>query len=795
MPSHSFFSRNHDGSIALPDIWKPYKRRKERNRKTRFPWHHHGGGNGGVQPVSPISAVNADVVAPVKPPLPRRSSLPEKTAFRKAVSPSPEHRPQLNRQESERRENLLKVPARGHERRTSSLDGNPRAPLSRMTSPNAFPPLTDRNLLTQNLDRGIPERKERVLLGGENAQDETVASPIQLNDAQSPRISEAPQSDFEDGAEYEEQAVERLALQDAYDRKWILNLSMQFRDGTSREKFFVTYAETSTKWRRVTLTLDYRNAPEGSLEADLHTLHYQRDKSFRIFEAIHESLPEVHYFDTVTNLKLETTPEDGQLHIYVREDGNEVTHFPECSLFKDIDVPYYRESQIEFIAHLSGFVYKVSVEGRILVKKEIPGPDMLDEFMYEVNALDALRESSNVVRLEGLVTDEAEEVVKGLLLAYLPRGALVDMLYDYPDTTQLPWHRREKWALHTVRGLADVHEAGFVQGDFTMSNIVIDDADNAHIIDINRRGCPVGWEPPELCRMIENGQRISMCIGVKTDLFQLGMVLWALAELVESPERLERPLPRLPSEVPAYYRHIVEICLSERPQERRAATDLLRLFPHTAGTSRPGTVEFVDPVVPSPHRTDKEYIDPEMAVTLDDVDDAAGCRRRSRRSADEYSPFTSGQVTYFEPRAEGDRMGSSNPASTGWCRIERPASIAGVDDPRGRSRVSSGCRGRKVSSSPSSLASSATRSCSRRRRRRRSPPSRSRRMCLSSGSEEEDERLGPAVVVPHPAPRALRSSRPPTATAGRDFSPFDRRGKATERAQDVGAASAWPSAP
>lgn len=36
--------------------------------------------------------------------------------------------------------------------------------------------------------------------------------------------------------------------------------------------------------------------------------------------------------------------------------------------------------------------------------------------------------------------------------------------------------------------------AGFVQGDFTLSNIVIDSNDDAKIIDINRRGCPVGWE-------------------------------------------------------------------------------------------------------------------------------------------------------------------------------------------------------------------------------------------------------------------------------------------------------------
>ncbi|KAI7059196.1 kinase-like protein, partial [Hortaea werneckii] len=231
-----------------------------------------------------------------------------------------------------------------------------------------------------------------------------------------------------------------------------------------------------------------------------------------------------------------------------------------------------------FLSHLSGFVYKVHAGGRTVIKKEVPGPDTVDEFLYEVNALDSLRGCESIIQLEGLVTNDSGDAVKGLLISYAPGGALVDILYDYNGG--LPWYRREKWAKQIVQGLSDIHEAGFVQGDFTLSNIVIDEYDNAQIIDINRRGCPVGWEPPELSRLIDSGQRISMCISVKTDLFQLGMVLWALAEQIDEPERVERPLPRLIDGVPAYYSEMVEICLSERPQSRWPANRLLRMFPH-----------------------------------------------------------------------------------------------------------------------------------------------------------------------------------------------------------------------
>ncbi|KAK7757691.1 hypothetical protein SLS62_000068 [Diatrype stigma] len=238
-----------------------------------------------------------------------------------------------------------------------------------------------------------------------------------------------------------------------------------------------------------------------------------------------------------------------------------------------------RERDIQFDSHVSGFVYKVRVNGRPLIKKEIPGPDTVEEFLYEVNALNYLGFSESVIEFYGVVVDD-DEHVKGLLISYAEKGALIDLIYDSQEhDLKLPWSLREKWARQIVKGLADIHESGFVQGDFTLSNIVIDHNDNAKIIDINRRGCPVGWEPPEATPLIDSNQRISMYIGVKSDLYQLGMVLWALATQEDEPEA-HRPL-RLTSEitVPRYYRNIVAYCLHENPRVRKHAKELLGMFP------------------------------------------------------------------------------------------------------------------------------------------------------------------------------------------------------------------------
>ncbi|KAH8889699.1 hypothetical protein GQ53DRAFT_825125 [Thozetella sp. PMI_491] len=365
-------------------------------------------------------------------------------------------------------------------------------------------------------------------------------------------------------------------IHDELERIWILNLSMHFRDKSRREKFFVTYRENNTQWRRVTISLDYRNAPPGSLEMELVSTKFQRDKSAKIYEAIRESLADIQFYDTVTNLKLQTT--EGRLHVHVVEDANEIIHYPSVQLIQHMRCRRVREKDLQFESHMSGFVYKVTVNDEVLIKKEIPGPDTVDEFLYEINALNRLRTAKNVIQFFGVVVDDEDKYVKGLLISFAEQGALIDVIYDHNHS--LPWSTREKWARQIVGGLSEIHESGFVQGDFTLSNIVIDDNDDAKIIDINRRGCPVGWEPPEATPLIESNQRISMYIGVKSDLYQLGMVLWALATQEDEPEAHGRPLHLGPDvRVPSWYRRVVEICLSEEPRHRMHALHLLSLFP------------------------------------------------------------------------------------------------------------------------------------------------------------------------------------------------------------------------
>ncbi|RMZ92718.1 hypothetical protein DV736_g55, partial [Chaetothyriales sp. CBS 134916] len=468
-------------------------------------------------------------------------------------------------------------------------------------------------------------------------------------------------------------AENKAQLNTELDNQWILNLSMHFRDKNDREKFFVTYAESPNNWRRVTISCDYRNAEPGSLEMDLKQLQFQRDKNYMIYESIRDSLPEIQFYDTVTNLKLETS--DSRLHVHVTEDVNEIIPYPPRStvahlLDDDGDDKYrpqeVRESELTFESHLSGFVYKVSYYGRTCIKKEIPGPDTVDEFLYEINALHALRDSARVIELEAIVLDDSLTLVKGLLISYAARGAIVDLLYDHRGKISLD--QRLGWARDAIIGLSEIHQEGYVQGDFTLSNIVVDSEGNAKIIDINRRGCPVGWEPPEIRAKIASHQRIFMYIGEKSDLYQLGMTLWGLAANDDEPERHDPPLlaQGLPDEVPAWYKGIVGICLSEQPRDRWSAKDLIKLFPADLAVSTRDSSQRANPELS--FRRQKRYIDPAAAVEREDID-----QFRNRSPPDE--------MLAYSPQSSRDDYTFTYPRSSDY---DRGSPTSGYERPRGR---------------------------------------------------------------------------------------------------------------
>jgi hypothetical protein len=164
-----------------------------------------------------------------------------------------------------------------------------------------------------------------------------------------------------------------------------------------------------------------------------------------------------------------------------------------------------------------------------------------------------------------------------------------------------------------------------------------------------------------------------MYIGVKSDIFQLGMVLWAIAMEQDEPETQHRPLTLVdaPEEIPSYYRNLVDICLSDDPRNRRHATALLNMFP-----------EIEDDIPPfyerqaTPDPEEAEYIDPETAVGRDDIDNFRALS--SHASEANGNPRSSATHTYVN--APTDMSGEPYYYPTRG-RSPSPRSLHDIDEP------------------------------------------------------------------------------------------------------------------
>lgn len=224
----------------------------------------------------------------------------------------------FKRQQSERRINLTPVETSLDERRATSTDrranGYHKSPLTQdIDFVGLHPPPGTYGPYQSFIELPLSTSPISIAPSNFSLRSDFPAPPsdemdVSDHDFPIPDTTGMPQEEYDD------------LIRDEMERLWILNLSMQFRDHSPREKFFVTFRQREHLWRRVTISMDYRGAPPGSLEYDLRRTRSQREKITKIYRAIRENLPTLVWCETVTNLKLQTI--DGHLNIHVVEDGN-----------------------------------------------------------------------------------------------------------------------------------------------------------------------------------------------------------------------------------------------------------------------------------------------------------------------------------------------------------------------------------------------------------------------------------------------------------------------------------------
>lgn len=224
-------------------------------------------------------------------------------------------------------------------------------------------------------------------------------------------------------------------------------------------------------------------------------------------------------YPTVTGLQFRTLRE-GQLTWTILEDTDEIAAFVPLENICT-DIPKVNITALSAFRRLGGFAYLVNYLHEPYVFKFHGSPLQNDVFRAELFARLAIGNIPHVLGLTAIVTQEnasdEKPYVAGMLMKYCSRGDL-HFLLSRPES-RLDWGRKTKWAAQITHGIMGIHQAGIIHGDLRCSNVVVDENDDAHIIDIiDGNGYTEDWT----C-MADKGS------DPRRDVYSLGVTFWEIA--------------------------------------------------------------------------------------------------------------------------------------------------------------------------------------------------------------------------------------------------------------------------
>ncbi|KAF4417026.1 hypothetical protein FACUT_12504 [Fusarium acutatum] len=175
------------------------------------------------------------------------------------------------------------------------------------------------------------------------------------------------------------------------------------------------------------------------------------------------------------------------------------------------DLPCYISEQVtvtKMLLHGARTVTAaVKVQGRDMLCKSSARPGGLPSTRKgrELQILHKVRESFptgsiRVPQLLGYVHQNDTKQILGFLRQWVPGRILSDILAS--SSTQ----ERQKWTSQILQTVGLLHQHGLIWGNGKPSNIIIDEEDNAWLIDVGG-GCTPGWTDEELAETKEGDEQ------------------------------------------------------------------------------------------------------------------------------------------------------------------------------------------------------------------------------------------------------------------------------------------------
>ena len=396
------------------------------------------------------------------------------------------------------------------------------------------------------------------------------------------------------------------------------------RERLPKKRYAIYENKEGRRWW-VTLNIQINRAAErmgqSCVENAIYALRKSRERKNTLTQLFQNAvkfhqLPLID--DSITRIRLYTSVDDDSFsdthnHYIVQPPLEPVLGFSleglRCVVDKDdgsaIDYPSLQEYQVKYpslpITHyadiigkyektekLQDGVYKTrDRNGRLLLYKEPKRPSDIIAQRNEIECLLLLANSKHVIAFHSLVVSQipyqtdpgrvSDLVIRGFLTDYAIRGSISRVL----EEPECGWNQRVSWGLQIAEGLRDIHDANLSHVDLNSHNVVIDEHNNAFIIDLSRSVRTYGWCAPEA--WVETDPLdLPLEVTQRADIYSLGVVLWELATgyEVDIPIGMDHEeFFRIEDEsVPKEYEQMVQRCLKRTPGDRPEIEEIIQIL-------------------------------------------------------------------------------------------------------------------------------------------------------------------------------------------------------------------------
>lgn len=394
-------------------------------------------------------------------------------------------------------------------------------------------------------------------------------------------------------------------------------------------EYYVLYAETSRRWRRLTISANFEGLPDQASIFGLDSTHESEQFNIALPTVVEDhvnmQLSYVDQFTSVTHLSLYLERNESGLvfndpaRTKTSEDYLEVCSSGEDQMLYDIEdlgCKQFLESEIITQSRKSSSCFIVRVESRVCIERKAPfvnsgihGKNGFRSFFDDLKYLKSLRGCRGAAEFIGVVLDDTRTHLRSYLYEYPALASILTMFVGARSRSEvIPWYIREVWARQMVETVAEIHSRGSLVGMLYWLGEIGIRANGTIVFTAlkpsQRHFAPrPGMMAPELRGVSSTDvSTLEKMVNFRTEVFQLGLLLWMLAEHIDNTAGYfcsrsactNRPrymctvdhtdpieLPSCSAGTPPYINEIIKQCRFSNPKDRKTARQLQETFPPT----------------------------------------------------------------------------------------------------------------------------------------------------------------------------------------------------------------------